>query len=141
MAGRLAGKIGIITGAARGQGAAEAWLFASEGAQLLISDVLEEPLGELAEKMTAAGHEVESRRLDVTVEDEWQEAVDAAEGRFGRVDFLINNAGILDPAGIEETTRESWDCVLAVNQTAAIQYAPDGIRVNSIFTRDTSTPR
>ena len=91
--------------------------------------------------MTAAGHEVESRRLDVTVEDEWREAVDAAEGRFGRVDFLINNAGILDPAGIEETTRESWDCVLAVNQTAAIQYAPDGIRVNSIFTRDTSTPR
>ena len=184
MAGRLAGKIGIITGAARGQGAAEAWLFASEGAQLLVSDVMEEPLRELAAKMTGAGHRVESLRLDVAVENEWQVAVDVAEQRFGRVDFLINNAGILDPAGIEDTTRESWDRVLAVNQTgvwlgmkavlpalkragggsilnvssiyglvgsggaaayhatkgavrlltktAAIEYAPDGIRVNSI---------
>ena len=184
MAGRLAGKVGIISGAARGQGASEAWLFASEGARLLISDVLEDPLRELAEKMAAAGHEVENLGLDVTAEGDWQNAVDTAERRFGRVDFLINNAGILDPAGVEETTSESWDRVIAVNQTgvwlgmkavipalrragrgsilnvssiyglvgsggaaayhatkgavrllsktAAIQYAPDGIRVNSI---------
>lgn len=117
MAGRLAGKAGIITGAARGQGAAEARLFAAEGADLLISDVLEEPLGELAQKLRGEGHVIESRKLDVTMESQWQDVAGAAEERFGRVDFLINNAGILDPAGIEGTTHESWDRVLAVNQT------------------------
>lgn len=117
MAGRLAGKVGIITGAARGQGASEAWLFASEGARLLVSDILSEPLGELAEKMKAEGHEVESQRLDVTVEADWLATIEAAEARFGQIDFLINNAGILDPAGVEDTTCESWDRVIAVNQT------------------------
>ncbi|MBW2268741.1 MAG: glucose 1-dehydrogenase [Deltaproteobacteria bacterium] len=117
MAGRLEGKVGLITGAARGQGAAEAELFAREGARLLITDILEEPLAKLAEEISSGGHEIVARRLDVQEEEPWSEAASFAEKRFGRIDFLINNAGIADPAGIEDTTRERWDQIIAINQT------------------------
>jgi NAD(P)-dependent dehydrogenase (short-subunit alcohol dehydrogenase family) len=117
MAGRLEGKVGLITGAARGQGAAEAELFVREGARLVITDVLDEPLQKLADELSSGGYEVEALRLDVQEEDHWSDAVAAAESRFGRLDFLINNAGIADPAGVEATTRERWDQIIAVNQT------------------------
>lgn len=117
MAGRLEGKVGLITGAARGQGAAEAELFVREGARLVITDVLEEPLAKLAAELSSGGYEVEARRLDVQEEDQWSEAVERVESRFGRLDILINNAGIADPAGVEATSRERWDQIIAVNQT------------------------
>ena len=117
MAGRLEGKVGLITGAARGQGAAEAALFAREGARLLITDILVEPLGKLAEEIASGGGEVVAQRLDVQEEEQWSEAARLAENRFGRIDFLINNAGIADSAGVEDTTRERWDQIIAINQT------------------------
>lgn len=117
MTGRIDGKVVIISGAARGQGAAEARLFAREGARLVLGDVLEEPLGKLSAELESGGTEVLARVHDVTEEPAWMELVAAAEARFGRVDALVNNAGIVAPAGIEDTTRELWDRVVAVNQT------------------------
>ena len=117
MAGRLDGKVVLISGAARGQGAAEARLFAREGARLALGDVLDEPLAKLAAELASGGHEVLARRHDVSSELEWQEFVGAVEYRFGRLDVLVNNAGVVDPAGVEATGRETWDRILAVNQT------------------------
>jgi cyclopentanol dehydrogenase len=114
---RLQDKVALISGAARGMGEAEARLFARNGALVVLGDILEEPLQKLADELAAAGHSVHAQRLDVTEEDDWQSIVDAAEKHFGRLDILVNNAGIADPAGIEETSRELWDRVVAVNQT------------------------
>ena len=117
MTGRLEGKVALITGAARGQGAAEARLFAREGARLALGDVLEESLTKLAAELESGGHEVLARRHDVGSPGEWQEFVSAVESRFGRLDVLVNNAGIVDAAGIEATTPELWDRIVSVNQT------------------------
>lgn len=184
MADRLKGKVALITGAARGQGAAEARLFASEGATVGVTDVRPDTLTEVEKELSNAGASVLSRRLDVTSQDDWAAAVDATVEAFGRLDVLVTNAGILSMAGVEDTTLEQWNQILAVNQTgvwlgmkaavpdmrssgggsiinissiygligsgaatayqstkgavrimtktAAIQYAPEGIRVNSI---------
>jgi NAD(P)-dependent dehydrogenase (short-subunit alcohol dehydrogenase family) len=98
-------------------GAAEARLFAIHGAKVVLGDVLEEPLHKLADELAAAGHEAVAHPLDVTSELDWKAIVDATERQFGRLDVLVNNAGIADPAGIEDTSRERWDQVIAVNQT------------------------
>lgn len=117
MAGRLEGKIALITGAARGMGAEEARLFAQEGAKLVLADVLTDEVEQLAKELRAAGHEAVARPLDVTSEEEWGGGIAEAEERFGRLDVLVNNAGILDPTGIEDTTLEAWNRVIEVNQT------------------------
>ena len=112
---RLAGKVALISGGARGMGAAEARLFAQEGAQVVIGDILEAEGRALAESLTAKGHEVVFVRLDVTRESDWQQAVDLAVSRFGKLNVLVNNAGISAHGRIEDTTAESWDQVMAVN--------------------------
>ncbi len=114
---RLEGKVALISGGARGMGAAEAELFARHGARVVIGDLLEEPLQKLADQLVAAGHEVVAQPLDVTDELAWKAIVAATEEHFGRLDVLVNNAGIADPAGIEDTSRERWDEIIAVNQT------------------------
>ncbi len=117
MAGRLEGKVALITGAARGQGAAEAILFAREGASLVLGDVRDEDLQQLGKTLTDEGHPVVSRHHDVTSEDDWAQMVSAAEESFGGLHVLVNNAGILSMAGVEDTTSQIWDRVVAVNQT------------------------
>ncbi|MBM3222004.1 MAG: glucose 1-dehydrogenase [Candidatus Rokubacteria bacterium] len=112
---RLAGKVALISGGARGMGAAEARLFAQEGAQVVIGDILDAEGRALAESLTAKGHEVVFTRLDVTSERDWQHAVDLAVSRFGKLNVLVNNAGISAHGRIEDTTAESWDQVMAVN--------------------------
>jgi cyclopentanol dehydrogenase len=98
-------------------GAAEAELFARHGARVVLGDVLEEPLQKLTDRLVAAGYEVVAQFLDVTDEVGWRAIVAATEQHFGRLDVLVNNAGIAEPAGIEDTSRERWDEVVAVNQT------------------------
>lgn len=184
MAGRLAGKVAIITGAARGQGAAEARLFATEGASVVITDIRDDTLGSLEKELRDAGAAVLAARLDVSDEANWEQTITQAVDVFGRLDILVNNAGILNMAGVEDTTLNQWNQIVSVNQTgvwlgmkhavpamrrsgggsivnissiygligsgaatayqatkgavriltktAAIQYAPEGIRVNSI---------
>jgi 3alpha(or 20beta)-hydroxysteroid dehydrogenase len=111
--GRLDGKVAIVTGAARGQGEAEARLFVAEGAQVLLGDVLDEP-GEIVAK--ELGDAAAYVHLDVSREDDWSRAVASAEARFGPVSVLVNNAAILRPAAIEDTSLEDYLAVINVNQ-------------------------
>jgi NAD(P)-dependent dehydrogenase (short-subunit alcohol dehydrogenase family) len=113
---RLAGKVALISGGARGMGAAEARLFAREGARVVLGDILEAEGKSVEADVVAKGGQAAFVRLDVTREADWVEAVAAAERRFGRLDILINNAGIGGPSSrVEDTAAEAWDRVMAVN--------------------------
>ena len=103
---RLEGKVALITGAARGMGAAEARLFTQEGAKVGVTDVLEEEGRRVEAEIAKAGGEALFIRLDVTSEDDWAHAVDTVVGRFGRLDILVNNAAIFHYATVEQTTAE-----------------------------------
>jgi 3(or 17)beta-hydroxysteroid dehydrogenase len=113
---RLAGKVALISGGARGMGAAEARLFTREGARVVIGDLLESEGRAVETEVRAAGGECVFVRLDVTSEGDWQRAVALAEERFGALHVLVNNAGIgLAASRVEDATAEAWDQVMAVN--------------------------
>ena len=112
---RLEGKVALISGGARGIGAATARLMAGEGASVVIADVLEKEGMETEAKISEAGGEVLFVRLDVTSEADWNAAVTATVTKYGKLDILVNNAGISSRTGVEETTVESWDQVMDIN--------------------------
>ena len=112
---RLAGKVCLISGGANGQGAAEARLFASEGASVVIGDILEDEGKKVEAEINETGGNALFVRLDVTVEAQWKDAIKAAVDRFGKLDVLINNAGIYRTTPIEDTTEEEWDQIIDVN--------------------------
>lgn len=118
MADRLAGKVALISGAARGQGAAEARLFAAEGAKVVLGDILDAEGRQVADAMNAAADDRRALyvHLDVTRADQWEHAVGIAGREFGGLDVLVNNAGVLGMGGVEDTTEEEWDRIVAVNQ-------------------------
>jgi 3alpha(or 20beta)-hydroxysteroid dehydrogenase len=111
--GRLAEKVALISGGARGQGAEEARLFVREGAKVAIGDVLAAEGRALAAELGDAAIFVD---LDVTDQNSWNAAVAEVEKRFGRLDILVNNAGILRRGLIEDSTAEEFTHVFAVNQ-------------------------
>ena len=113
--GRLDGKVALISGGARGQGAAEAKLFAREGAQVVLGDVLDEEGRQVETEIRTAGGDATYLHLDVTSEDDWRAAVALAEHTYGRLNILVNNAGIVIRKSIEETTEDDWDRIVAVN--------------------------
>ena len=115
--GRLDGKVAIISGGARGQGEVEAKLFAQEGARVVFGDILDGEGKQVEAAIRQDGGEATYVHLDVTHEADWQQAVATAVSTYGKLDILVNNAGILRRDGIEETTRELWDTVMAVNAT------------------------
>ena len=112
---RLEGKVALISGGARGLGAVEARLFASEGAKVGIGDIREEEGRSVEEDIRESGGDAMFVRLDVTDEGQWSDAVDAVMTTYGRLDILVNNAGILEHGLVEETTVESWDRTMDVN--------------------------
>ena len=112
---RLAGKVAVISGAARGMGAAEARLFAREGARVVIGDVLEAEGAAIEAEISAKGGEAVFVRLDVTRESDWAQAVASTVQRFGKLDVLVNNAGIGGVGRVDETATEAWDRVMEVN--------------------------
>jgi 3alpha(or 20beta)-hydroxysteroid dehydrogenase len=109
---RLAGKVAIVTGAARGIGAETARALVREGAHVLLGDVLDEAGAKTAAELGAAAR---YRRLDVRAEADWVAAVAEARARFGPVNVLVNNAAILEVAAIEETSRARLAELLDVN--------------------------
>ena len=182
---RLAGKVAFISGGARGMGATEAKLFASEGASVTIGDVLQEAGKQTEAEINQSGGQALFVSLDVTSEQSWLDAIGATVAKFGRLDILVNNAGVSAHGMIEFTTEADWDRVMDVNskgpflgtkaaipemrksgggsiinissqlglvgtemsspqyqsskgairlltKTTALQYAPDGIRCNSV---------
>ena len=112
---RLEGKVALISGGARGMGAAEAKLFAAEGAKVVLGDVLDEEGQRVEAEIAEAGGEAVFVSLDVTSESDWRNAVNTAVERFGRLDILVNNAGIFNRAFIHEQTEEDWDRVMDIN--------------------------
>lgn len=115
MSSRLAGKTALITGASRGQGAAEARLFVREGATVFVADVLDEVGEQLVADIKNGGGTAHYLHLDVTNEADWNAAVSAV----GSLDILVNNAGITGRGGMLNTSRESWQRVFDVNVTGA----------------------
>ncbi len=112
---RLEGKVAIISGGARGMGAEEARLFAREGAKVVIGDVLEEEGRQVEAEVNEAGGECVFVRLDVVSEESWAEAVSTAVSRYGKLDVVVNNAGIVLRGVLEDTSGEDWDRVMDVN--------------------------
>ena len=112
---RLEGKVALISGGARGIGAAVARRFASEGASVVIGDVLLEDGQLLADEIQQSGGEIAFTPLDVTSESAWCEAVALAIARYGKLDILVNNAGIIKRDRIEDETPEVWDRTMEVN--------------------------
>ena len=181
---RVAGKVALVSGAARGIGAATAQLLAQEGAAVVLGDVLETEGRQTAAGIVAAGGRATFRPLDVVSEASWRQAIAATVAAYGQLDVLVNNAGVSGRATVAETDGETWDRVLEINgkgvflgtklaipelrkagggsiinissiygmvgsetsaayhaskgavriftKAAAIQYAADGIRVNSV---------
>jgi 3alpha(or 20beta)-hydroxysteroid dehydrogenase len=114
--GKLDGKVALISGGARGQGAAEAHTFAREGARVIFGDVRDAEGKEVEAAIRAAGGDALYVHLDVTSEADWRSAVQLTVDRHGKLDILINNAGIVIPrVPIDERTVEEWDRVMAVN--------------------------
>lgn len=112
--GQLEGKVALVTGAARGMGAAVARLFVAEGARVVIADMLEEQGRMLATELADAALFLP---LDVTRPESWADAVTATEAHFGRLDVLVNNAGILRIGSLEDFSFEDYQAVINVNQT------------------------
>ncbi len=112
---RLEGKVALISGGARGQGAVEAKLFTREGAKVVFGDIRDQEGQQVEAEIRELGGEAIYTHLDVTREADWRSAVDMAVDRYGKLDILVNNAGIAIWKGVEDTTEEDWDRVMAVN--------------------------
>ena len=126
MGEELAGKVALITGGARtkGQGAAEGRLFASRGATVVLADVLDEE----GERTAGEIERAEYAHLDVTSEQEWDDVVADVMGRHGRLDVLVNNAGIALMGQLVNTTVDDWNLTMAVNQTGVFLGMRAGAR-------------
>ena len=112
---RLEGKVALITGGARGQGAAEARLFAHEGAKVAIADVLEQEGLKLEADIAELGGSAFFVRLDVTSESDWSDAVAATVARYGALNILVNNAGVFMRGTVEDSDARDWDRIMDVN--------------------------
>ena len=191
---RLEGKVALITGGARGMGAAEAKLFSQEGAKVVIADVLEAEGHQTEAEINETGGDAIFVALDVTKQSAWDAAISRTIEQFGKLDVIVNNAGVASRVSIEETTVGEWDRIMDINakgvflgtkaaiiqmksqgtggsvinissisgnvgqegvaaaynaskgavrifsKSAAIQYAADGIRVNTIHPGPIQTP-
>lgn len=114
---RLAGKVAIISGAASGMGAATARRFGREGAKVMVADVLDDEGRRVATDITAAGGAADFTRLDVTDEANWNSVVQATVAKWGRLDIMVNNAGISGSAVADLLDSDAWHRLMLVNST------------------------
>jgi NAD(P)-dependent dehydrogenase (short-subunit alcohol dehydrogenase family) len=130
----LEGKVAMITGASQGLGRALALAYAKEGAQVVINSRSEEAIRPVAEEAESTGAEVLALAADVSKSADVEKMVGAAVERFGRIDVLVNNAGVLGPrVAIEEYPKDEWRRVIDANLTgsflvskAVIEHMPEG---------------
>jgi 3(or 17)beta-hydroxysteroid dehydrogenase len=115
--GRLAGKVAIVTGSAEGIGRTTAKLFAQEGAKVVVADINQAKGMKVAEEIREKGGEAVFISLDVTREKNWQSLMEDTVRRYGKLNILVNNAGISKIADIENTSLEDWHATMAVNAT------------------------
>jgi NAD(P)-dependent dehydrogenase (short-subunit alcohol dehydrogenase family) len=128
---RLANKVALISGAASGMGESEALIFAREGASVVIGDILEREGSQVVDKVTATGGKAMFVKLDVTSEADWQSAVQAAVSTFGKLNVLVNNAGISGTFDPDLTSTSAWDKLINVNAKGVffgMKYAVPAMR-------------
>lgn len=113
--GRVEGKVAIVTGAARGLGRGIALLLAKEGAKVVVTDINEAGGKEAAEEIRREGGEALFIKHDVASEDSWSEVVKKALSEFGKLDIMVNNAGVQVIKEIAETSLEEWRGLMSVN--------------------------
>ena len=112
---RLEGKVALITGAAHGMGAEDARLFAREGAKVAIADIREEDARKVEAEIAEAGGKAMVIMLDVSKEDQWEQAVAAVVAKFGKLDILVNNAGISGSGESDSSSTDAWDRLIDIN--------------------------
>ena len=112
---RLAGKVALITGAASGMGASMARIFAGEGAKVVVADMIEDEGKQVVDDIVKANGAAIFHRLDVSSEREWRAAVDATLAEYGRLDILVNDAGLSGSAVEDLFDTAAWDQLMAVN--------------------------
>ena len=112
---RLEGKVAIVTGGAHGMGAAEARLFAREGARVVIADIREEDARQVEAEISEAGGEAMFVELNVADEAAWESTVQQTVARFGKLDVLVNNAGISGSRETDFRSTDAWDRLMSIN--------------------------
>tara|TARA_B100001123_G_scaffold392238_1_gene471229 strand:- start:681 stop:1436 length:756 start_codon:yes stop_codon:yes gene_type:complete len=114
---RLEGKVALISGAANGMGADEAKLFATEGASVVIGDILEGQGKRLEAEIEESGGQALFIHLDVTVESDWIKAIETTISKFGKLDILVNNAGVSSRSVDDPNSLENWNRIMNINST------------------------
>jgi len=112
---RLTGKVALITGGASGMGQSESIIFAREGAKVVVADLMELEGRQVVDKIAAAGGQARFVKLDVTSETDWENAVKSAVSAFGKLDLLVNNAGISGTFDPDTLSTSAWDTLMNVN--------------------------
>lgn len=126
---RVSGKIALVTGAALGLGRAVALMLAREGARVVVTDVKEKEGAGVADAIIEAGGEAVFVRHDVASEADWRWAIDTAQSRFGGLDILINNAGVVLSADVEATSLEQWRWLQSINLDGVFMGTQQAIAV------------
>jgi len=114
---RLAGKVALVSGSATGIGEATARLFAQEGAKVVVADVNEQRGKEVAADIKKEGGEAHFIRLDVTSEENWEQAMKETVAKYGKINICVNNAGISLANDVEDTTLDEWNRIMSVDST------------------------
>ena len=125
--GRVQDKVAIVTGAGSGIGLATAELLAQEGATVVLTDIDEGAVGALAAALNQSGASAIHFAHDVGDEDAWIRVIDQTLGQFGRLDVLVNNAGVALLRTVEETTLEEWRALMRVNLDGVFLGVKHGI--------------
>jgi 3(or 17)beta-hydroxysteroid dehydrogenase len=128
---RLTGKVALITGGASGMGQSESIIFAREGAKVVVADLLELEGRQVVDKIAAAGGQARFVKLDVTSETDWENAIKTAVSAFGKLDLLVNNAGISGTFDPDTLSTSAWDTLMNVNAKGVflgMKYAVPAMR-------------